>query len=527
MQRMLKIGAVGLLLIMSVNTSTVVNALETEPSYNESNAVSQTSVEAAVINPIISEDKVITGILPAYGTTDLGEKIKLTYSSAAMLSLNNQIYNQDSVSGNQMFNYSVTPLNDDYYTFTFTLPDNKSFVSGDKLNWFIIPATLPVGAPQLSQKLSSEVIARDTQANIKVHDSEIFVGDNWTAEDNFDSATDKNGNTVDFSQITVDDSQVDTSKAGKYEVSYTYEGVTSKATITVIEDKSSVIVHDSELTVGDSWMPQDNFDSATDINGNSVDFSEIDVEGSVDTSKVGTYKVTYTRIMSSFFSPSENQGEYSAIATITVKEDTPAKAGEVTAKYIDIDENKISDDVIKSGNIGEDYFTEEKKIVGYTFKEVKGNTTGKFKEAAQIVTYVYERTEAALVTVKYVDEENNELVVSETLNGKIGLPYQSTAKSITGWTLKETPVNANGTFTDKAQTVTYVYKKMNSDQPSVPPTNIDKENSISSSKPLGVKSNSSLPKAGERQTSKIWGILGILLLGSSVLVIGRRRKNER
>ncbi|MGC3139940.1 MucBP domain-containing protein [Enterococcus faecalis] len=126
-----------------------------------------------------------------------------------------------------------------------------------------------------------------------------------------------------------------------------------------------------------------------------------------------------------------------------------------------------------------------------------------------------------------VDEENNELVVSETLHGKIGLPYQSTAKSITGWTLKETPVNANGTFTDKTQTVTYVYKKMNSDQPSVPPTNIDKENSISSSKPVGVKSNSSLPKAGEQQTSKIWGILGILLLGSSVLVIGRRRKNER
>ncbi|EKG8790377.1 bacterial Ig-like domain-containing protein, partial [Enterococcus faecalis] len=508
MQRMLKIGAVGLLLIMNVNTSTVVNALETEPSHNESYAISQTSVEAAVINPIISGDKVITGILPAYGTTDLGEKIKLTYSTAAMLSLNNQIYNQDTISGNQMFNYSVTPLNDDYYTFTFTLPDNKSFVSGDKLNWFIIPATLPEGAPQLSQKLSSEVIVRDTQANIKVHDSEIFVGDNWTAEDNFDSATDKNGNAVDFSQITVDDSQVDTSKAGKYEVSYTYEGVTSKATITVIEDKSSVIVHDSELTVGDSWMPQDNFDSATDINGNSVDFSEVDVEGSVDTSKVGTYKVTYTRIISSFFSPSENQGEYSAIATITVKEDPPAKAGEVTAKYIDIDENKISDDVIKSGNIGEDYITEEKKIAGYTFKEVKGNATGKFKEEAQIVTYVYERAEAAPVTVKYVDEKNNELVVSETLNGKIGLPYQSTAKSLTGWTLKETPVNANGTFTDKVQTVTYVYKKMNSDQPIVPPTNIDKENSISSSKPVDVKSNSSLPKAGEQQSSRIWGILG-------------------
>ncbi|MEX1436740.1 MucBP domain-containing protein, partial [Enterococcus sp. C71] len=48
---------------------------------------------------------------------------------------------------------------------------------------------------------------------------------------------------------------------------------------------------------------------------------------------------------------------------------------------------------------------------------------------------------------------------SETLNGKIGLPYQSTAKSILGWVLKETPANASGTFTDKAQTVTYVYER--------------------------------------------------------------------
>jgi LPXTG-motif cell wall-anchored protein len=38
---------------------------------------------------------------------------------------------------------------------------------------------------------------------------------------------------VDFADITVDDSQADTSKAGTFDVKYTYYGVTATATITV------------------------------------------------------------------------------------------------------------------------------------------------------------------------------------------------------------------------------------------------------------------------------------------------------
>lgn len=67
------------------------------------------------------------------------------------------------------------------------------------------------------------------------------------------------------------------------------------------KDQSTVIVHDSELTVGDVWKSEDNFDSATDYYGNAVPFSDITVDGSVDTSKVGTYKVTYSRILPAFF----------------------------------------------------------------------------------------------------------------------------------------------------------------------------------------------------------------------------------
>jgi len=61
----------------------------------------------------------------------------------------------------------------------------------------------------------------------------------------------------------------------------------------------------------------------------------------------------------------------------------------VTAKYVDTDGNSISDDVVKSGNVGDDYTTEQKDIDGYTFKEAQGNATGKFTDQAQTVTYVY------------------------------------------------------------------------------------------------------------------------------------------
>ncbi|MBO0450948.1 bacterial Ig-like domain-containing protein, partial [Enterococcus sp. MJM16] len=50
-------------------------------------------------------------------------------------------------------------------------------------------------------------------AKVNVHDSTIYVGDKWQAEDNFDSALDKEGQAVDYSALTVDASQADTTKA--------------------------------------------------------------------------------------------------------------------------------------------------------------------------------------------------------------------------------------------------------------------------------------------------------------------------
>ncbi|WP_170927556.1 bacterial Ig-like domain-containing protein, partial [Enterococcus sp. 6D12_DIV0197] len=134
------------------------------------------------------------------------------------------------------------------------------------------------------------VTVKEKMTAVNVHDSTIYVGDNWQAEDNFDSALDKDGNPIDFQELTVDASKAETSKAGTFEVTYTYDGVTSTAIVTVKEKMTAVNVHDSTIYVGDNWEAKDNFDSALDKDGNDVDFSALTVDASkADTSKAGSF----------------------------------------------------------------------------------------------------------------------------------------------------------------------------------------------------------------------------------------------
>ncbi|WEL47666.1 bacterial Ig-like domain-containing protein [Enterococcus casseliflavus] len=139
------------------------------------------------------------------------------------------------------------------------------------------------------------VTVKEKMTTVNVHDSTIYVGDKWEAEDNFNSALDKDGNSIDFQELTVDASKAETNKAGTFEVTYTYDGITSTAIVTVKEKMTAVNVHDSTIYVGDNWQAEDNFDSALDKNGNLIDFQDLTVDPSkADTSKAGSFDVTYT-----------------------------------------------------------------------------------------------------------------------------------------------------------------------------------------------------------------------------------------
>ena len=134
-------------------------------------------------------------------------------------------------------------------------------------------------------------------------------------------------------------------------------------------------------------------------------------------------------------------------------------AEDVTVKYVDENKKTLLPDVTLSGVVGEPYTTQEEPIAGYTLKEIQGDKTGTFSDTSQEVVYVYKRSDAAPVTVKYEDTEGNQLAEPTILNGKVGLPYESKSESISGWYVAQTPDNAKGIFSDTAQEVVYVYER--------------------------------------------------------------------
>ncbi|WP_229203626.1 immunoglobulin-like domain-containing protein [Bacillus toyonensis] len=140
------------------------------------------------------------------------------------------------------------------------------------------------------------------------------------------SATDKEDGDI-TSKVTVNGS-VDTSKPGTYELTYTVldskgHKVTTKQTITVkqkVEPKDDVPVltvpAEATINIGDKFNPMAGV-SATDKEDGDIT-SKVTVNGSVDTSKPGTYELTYTVLDSKGHKVTTKQ-------TITVKQKVEPK----------------------------------------------------------------------------------------------------------------------------------------------------------------------------------------------------------
>ncbi|WP_199484297.1 bacterial Ig-like domain-containing protein, partial [Listeria innocua] len=80
------------------------------------------------------------------------------------------------------------------------------------------------------------------------------------------------------------------SKAGVYEIIYKNGNLSETAKVTVKENKATLKAKDSTLYVGDKWVSEDNFVSATDKDGNKLTVVDLEVEGTVDTSTAGVYE---------------------------------------------------------------------------------------------------------------------------------------------------------------------------------------------------------------------------------------------
>ncbi|MBM5596053.1 LPXTG cell wall anchor domain-containing protein [Listeria seeligeri] len=158
-----------------------------------------------------------------------------------------------------------------------------------------------------------------------------------------------------------------------------------------------------------------------------------------------------------------------------------------------------------------------------------------------VVVHVFsDQQEEGTVTVHYFDENGKSLAKDVRLVGEVGSSYETKAEKITGYTLKETPTNANGEFTSDAQTVNYIYalnKKDDGDKtpdnpsnpnnPNIPtnPSAPDKKDIATivnggnnSTNEVAKEKSIVLPKTGDSNHSVPLLILGSLLLGIGILI---------
>ncbi len=156
----------------------------------------------------------------------------------------------------------------------------------------------------MSDSESTSASEADAQRiSIHVHDDTIIAGpnQNWSLADEFEGATDGNGNPVSIDDITVS-GRVDTTTPGDYEITYSYtdaNGNTVSQTITVhvVESHAGIDDDGNDVIIinpGDHWDPSEGFHGGTDANGNPIDIDDVVITGNVDTTTPGDYEVTYT-----------------------------------------------------------------------------------------------------------------------------------------------------------------------------------------------------------------------------------------
>ena len=212
--------------------------------------------------------------------------------------LNKQPYStsvQTAIKGLAQSTLTISPQNSGSWTGSYSGADGSGKVEWSSANPVPETGDLVLTWTDQNTRFSGKYVQPYvlSKTSITAHDSTIYVGDNWQASDNFEGAKDRDGNPVNFQDVQVTGT-VDTTQPGKYKVTYSYDGVQKEIEVTVLQNQTSVEGHDSTLYTGDSWNAQDNFDGAKDKAGNPVNFQDVQVTGTVDTTQPGKYKVTYS-----------------------------------------------------------------------------------------------------------------------------------------------------------------------------------------------------------------------------------------
>ena len=138
------------------------------------------------------------------------------------------------------------------------------------------------------------------------------------------------------------------------------------------------------------------------------------------------------------------------------------KEASVVINYLDENGKQIASSLNLTGKIGDAYTSNKKDIEGYVLTKTPENAKGIMEEETTIVDYIYKEKDARVI-VKYVDSNNKEISKSNTISGKYFDKYDTSGKTISGYSLKKTPYNASGTMDEDETIVTYVYEKTKND----------------------------------------------------------------
>lgn len=247
----------------------------------------------------------ILGSEYAYGNREI--MVENVISFAEILEDNYKVYFRDPVSNIWENNYEIEEQNGKSSVEFLNLgvsSISKNIISSNffktSLDWnkeSIWSLTNDVSPENLPYLLNDDPRNpnRDlSQLNLISDHYDAYVGDSVDLKSLIKEVKDKNGNEVSKNEVSIK-GKLDTSKTGSTVINYSYNSVEKNITINVKENKTSLIVHDSSINVGDKWTPQSNFDKATDKDGKTVNFSSIEVDkDTIDTGQAKEVKVSYS-----------------------------------------------------------------------------------------------------------------------------------------------------------------------------------------------------------------------------------------
>lgn len=153
-----------------------------------------------------------------------------------------------------------------------------------------------------------------------------------------------------------------------------------------------------------------------------------------------------------------NQSNYHGFSSgVTVPYEV-VKAGPVTVRYVNTSGEVIAPEKTLTGEYGQSFMAEAVSIPTYALTERTSTMSGVYTEEPQTMTFVYDRAEAAPITVTYESLRGKTLRPAKTLTGKLDEAYQLETPQISGYTLQAAPKNQSGNFTEEPQTVRFVYQ---------------------------------------------------------------------